>query len=125
MKFSRKVALMALTAGILGCVFLTSPASAQSRACAEDFKKFCPGVQRGDAAKCLKEHEAQLSPSCKDNIQAGQQRAQDIRQVCQSDAARLCAGVSPGAPLMQCLRQHSSELSAACKAELPQARRTR
>lgn len=125
MKFSHKAVLMILTAAILGFVFVTSPASAQSRPCAEDFKKFCPGVQRGDAAKCLKEHEAQLSTSCKDNMQAAQQRTQDIRQVCQSDVAKLCSGVSPGAPLMQCLRQHTSELSPDCKAALPQGRQTR
>jgi len=125
MKSLNKVPVVALTAVVLGFMWLASPVSAQSRPCAEDFKKLCPGVQRGDAAKCLKEHEAQLSRACKDNMQTAQQRAQDIRQVCQAEAAKLCSGVSPGAPLMQCLRQHSSELSSDCKAALPQGRRTR
>lgn len=120
-----KVAFMALAAAVLGLFLLTSSASAQSRPCTEDFKKLCPGVQRGDAAKCLKEHESQLSAACKENLQTAQQRTQDIRQVCQADAAKLCRGVGQGGPMVQCLRQHASELSPDCKAALPPDRRTR
>ena len=41
------------------------------QACADDLKKFCGDVQagRGRKLKCLKEHEADLSPSCREAMQ--------------------------------------------------------
>lgn len=53
-------------------LFLAQGAAAEAPpkgggACKADTEKFCAGVKPGDGrlAKCLKEHEAELSPECK------------------------------------------------------------
>ena len=130
MVLSQKAVLVAVMATALGFAFWTASAvaAAQNQACADDVKQFCSDVPpgRGNVAKCLREHEADLSAACKDRIQAAQTRAQEARQACQSDEAKFCADVSPGrGGILRCLRQHESELSAECKASLPQARTRR
>lgn len=42
---------------------------------------------------------------------------------CKADAARLCAGVKPGAGrVWRCMKAHEAELSAACKANIAKTR---
>jgi hypothetical protein len=127
MTFSQKAVLVAVMAAVLGFAFWIVPALAatQDRACANDVKQFCADVQpgRSNVMRCLKEHQADLSAACKDRIQAAQTRVQEIRQACQSDAAKFCADVTAGrGAVVKCLKQHESELSAECKADLSQAR---
>jgi hypothetical protein len=40
------------------------------QACGDDLQKFCKDVQhgRGAVAQCLKEHETELSPSCRERV---------------------------------------------------------
>ena len=44
---------------------------AMRKACAEDAKKFCPGVKAGEGriAQCLKQHAQELSPGCVEMLQ--------------------------------------------------------
>ena len=62
-----------LTALTLGA--LAIPAHAQDRkalrdACVGDAQKLCANVQRGQGriVQCLKSHEAELSPACRDGL---------------------------------------------------------
>lgn len=54
------------------------PPSSPRVACKADFATYCPGVQPGNGriAACLKEHEAQLSPACKDALAKARERRQ-------------------------------------------------
>ena len=47
-------------------------------------------------------------------------RAQD--KPCMADAARLCAGIEPGAAQIACLKEHKQELSPACKKHVMQTK---
>jgi hypothetical protein len=45
-----------------------------------------------------------------------------LRQACQADVAKLCAGVMPGGGrIMQCMRQHQDKVSDACKSAMSNA----
>ena len=104
----------------LSCAFQftqTAYASSTNGACAADIKRLCPGVNP-DAkhiAKCLKEHESELSSACKE-------KAKDIHDSCKDDARKLCGDVGSGAgPLAQCLKNHEANLSQDCRQALPQS----
>jgi len=47
-------------------------AASKRQACAADAKRLCPGVQAGGGRiiACLKEHERELSPACRDAVPA-------------------------------------------------------
>jgi hypothetical protein len=64
---------------VVFCISLWFRADAYARlsnACADDIAKFCKEVQPGGGrvAKCLKDHEKELSPSCKETVAAAQKR---------------------------------------------------
>ena len=90
--------------------------------CAKDAAKFCKDVKpgKGGIAKCLKEHESELSASCKDGIAAKKQKAQDFSEACKNDMSQFCKGTRPGGgQILKCLKQHENELSAECKEKMP------
>ena len=95
-------------------------AIAADKPCADDIAKFCKDVKRGGGAiqKCLKEHEAELSPACKDKIAATIEKPKP----CAQDAAKFCKDVKEekGA-LAKCLKEHEAELSPACKDNISKA----
>jgi cysteine rich repeat protein len=117
--------IIAAVAGML--LGAAADVSAQGRGpCAEDAAKFCKDVQpgKGRMAQCLKEHENELSPSCKEHIAQMKQRGRGIHEACQDDALRLCKDVEPGrGGIYRCLKEHESELSSACREQLPEGRR--
>jgi hypothetical protein len=92
-------------------------AQAKGGPCAEDAEKFCKDVAAGGGrrAKCLKEHESELSEACKKQV-ASAQVAAEWRQACKSDIEKLCKGIQPGGGrFAKCLKEHESDLSADCK----------
>ncbi len=89
-----------------------------TRPCAEDVAKFCKDVQPrgGGIAQCLKEHEDQLSASCKDRVANMKERRLEFRQACQDDVAKFCKDTKPGnGRIVKCLKEHEQELSAPCQ----------
>lgn len=97
-----------------------------SGSCTEDAAKFCKDVQpgKGRMAQCLKEHENELSTSCKEHVAQMKQRGRGIHEACQDDALRFCKDVQPGrGGTYRCLKEHESELSPACREQLPEGRR--
>lgn len=117
----------ALLAGLL-CLSLAAAATAQqqdARPCADDAAKLCQGVQpgQGNIARCLKQHSAELSPACQENIAKAKAQMQNFREACRDDMKKLCAGTQPGGGrIIQCMKQHEAELSPACKEQMDQHR---
>lgn len=101
---------------------LYNPAfSRESGPCAEDIAKFCKDVKpgKGGIAKCLKQHEGELSGGCKDSLSARKQKAQEFSQACKNDAAQYCKDTKPGdGKMLKCLKQNEGSLSAECKEAL-------
>jgi hypothetical protein len=112
---------------IVGALFLTlSAASARAEKgphgpCADDVAKYCKDVQPGEGRiiKCLKEHEKDLSPACKEKGAEMKQRMDDSRKACEGDVNKLCKGVQPGeGRIIKCLKEHEKELSPDCSAAM-------
>ncbi|MFL5309943.1 MAG: cysteine rich repeat-containing protein [Myxococcales bacterium] len=106
-------------AGVL--ILLTASAMwAAEHPCKEDAARLCQGVEPGEGRilQCLKQHEADLSPACKQKRDSFRERMQEIRAACEEDARKFCAGVQPGGGrIASCLQQHESDLSEACRNE--------
>jgi len=121
--------VMVSTAFALLAAFATG-ALAQGKAekgegpCREDAKKFCGNVQPGGGriARCMKEHEAQLSPACQSAMKQAEQRFEEFSKDCKPDAEKFCKGIRPGqGRILACLKSHQSELAPACAAEFNRA----
>jgi hypothetical protein len=88
--------------------------------CEADAQRLCHGTEPGGGgiARCLKQHESELSGACKAKRESYREHAAEVRAACQDDAARLCKGVKPGGGgIARCLLEHASELSEPCKKE--------
>jgi len=87
--------------------------------CAEDIAKVCKDVQPGGGRilKCMKEHENELSPACKQHVAQVKEKAMEAKEACQDDVMKFCADVKPGhGRILKCLKGHENELSPDCKA---------
>lgn len=100
-------------------------ATSADRPCAEDIKKFCPGVEKGEKriAKCLKEHEKELSPACIAKKEARKEKRKEkmkgIRENCKEDMETLCKDVPVGkGAKIKCLKEKKDQASDKCKAVL-------
>ena len=94
--------------------------------CAADAKKFCGNVQPGGGriAKCMKSHEAELSPACQGEMKRAEERVEQVRQECKADAEKFCKGIRPGGGrILACLKSHQAELAPACAAEFNRAKK--
>lgn len=102
-------------------------AFAQDRGpCADDAAKFCKDVQPGGGriAKCLKQHEGELSPACRERMAEMKKKLHEFHQACEDDVMKLCKDVQPGGGrILRCLKEHKNELSPECKAKMEQAKR--
>jgi hypothetical protein len=96
--------------------------------CRPDLEKFCKGVAQGGGrlGECLKQHASELSPGCKQKMEAGEgifsQRGGGssavgrMMQACSDDQKKLCGKVQAGGGrIRQCLKEHLSEVSPKCK----------
>jgi TolA-binding protein len=92
--------------------------------CAADAKKFCGNEKPGGGriAKCMKTHEAELTPACQSQMKAVEQRIEEVRQECKADAEKFCKGIRSGqGRILACLKSHQAELAPACAAEFNRA----
>ncbi|HTQ73417.1 MAG TPA: cysteine rich repeat-containing protein [Burkholderiales bacterium] len=116
------MAVMLFAAGFAGGAF--AQAAKGQGPCAEDAKKFCAGMQPGGGriARCMKQHESDLSPACQDAIKKAEQRLKEFSDECKADAEKFCKGIRPGGGrILACLKSHQSELAPACAAEFNRA----
>src|SRR5882672_3053745 len=116
------------TAFILLAAGFATNAPAQGRKgdgpCAADAKKFCGNEQPGGGriAKCMKSHEAQLSPACQAEMKRVEERIEQVREECKGDVEKFCKGVKPGAGrILSCLKGREADLAPACAAEFKRA----
>lgn len=121
MRLPNRMFATALCISVLLCGAIV-PAQAKEDVCKADAEKFCKGVEPGEGRilKCLNQHEAELSPACRETVSAWMQRVSEggeaVLPACKQDAARLCQGVAPGqGRIATCLKQHEAELSQECK----------
>lgn len=118
---------LALAAFSVGVRSSTAAYAEEPRCCAEEIEKFCKDVKPGEGriAKCLKEHENELSEACKGKCEEVSTRLKDVRQACAEDVERFCKDVQPGeGRIAKCLRKHENEISSVCKESLGRARGT-
>lgn len=114
--------VLALIAGVF-CLAMSTGVTAEekNRPCAADAERLCKGVAQGEGrvAKCLREHESEVSPACKENIGKMKEKFKDVAEACQDDAGKVCKDVKPGkGRILRCLKQHEGELSPACKKQM-------
>jgi len=108
---------------------VVAEAGAQQRRegpCAADVKKFCGDVQPGQGAiaKCMKAHDAELSPACQEGMKARAEKAESVREDCKRDVEKFCKGIAPGGGrIRSCLSARQAELNPACAADLKRAGR--
>lgn len=116
------VALMIVVAVLWMNTAAVRVAAAQGQGpCVDDVQKFCKDVQPGAGriARCLKEHEADLSHACKRQMAEVKKQVHEFREACEDDVLSLCAGVKPGGGrIIKCLKEHESELSHECKTKM-------
>jgi len=116
------------TAFALLALGLATDAGAQGRKgdgpCAADAKKFCGDVKPGGGriVKCMKSHEAELTPACQADMKKAEERFEQVKEECGADAKKFCQGIRPGGGrILACLKSHQSELAPACAAEFNKA----
>ena len=113
---------------VIGGLSMVSAAQAEEKegsgACRADVQKLCKGVQPGGGriAACLKQHESEISPGCRERIAEAREEVKEIAEACKADAEALCKGVQPGqGRIMRCLGEHNDKLSSACRAKISEA----
>jgi Cysteine rich repeat len=116
------------TAIVLLAAGFAANAFAQARKgdgpCAADAKKFCGSEKPGGGriAKCMKSHEAELSPACQSEMKKAEERIEQVREECKGDVEKFCKGVKPGAGrILSCLKGREADLAPACAAEFKRA----
>jgi hypothetical protein len=92
---------------------LTYAASDLMRDCRADYRKFCSATQPGGGriADCLKQHQAELSPSCQASIVTLGECGEAAKKICGADAA--------GSTFRECVKANADAFSPACQAALP------
>ncbi len=110
------------------CALLVAGAEAPAAQgpCADDVAKYCKDVKPGGGrlARCLKDNEKQLSPTCKASIEDSRKKAKEAHQACADDVQKHCKDVKPGqGRIVQCLKEHEKDLSPECKAKLTEPKK--
>lgn len=97
------------------------PASSAGDDCAGDIARFCSPspADSGNVASCLKRHENELSPLCRDTLQSVQRKIEEVKLACRADIDNLCKAIEPGrGRIAECLNGHASELSPGCAEQM-------
>ena len=117
-RWQRGVAVVGLSVA-LGLAWAGS-GFAQGGACRADVGKFCGAAKGGmQVARCLEEHNAELSPPCKERMGMLAQEMHGMAQACEGDVHTLCSGVQPGqGRIAACLKQNQEKVSAECKGKM-------
>ena len=117
-----KTLRLILVVAVMFC-FVSSLSYAQDvqkqGACKADYEKFCKDVKPGQGriAQCMKQHEAEFSPACKDQLNAEKERRGDFVKACKPDAEKFCKGIAPGeGRIYRCLKANEAQLSPDCTA---------
>jgi hypothetical protein len=98
-----------ITTACLSTTVFAQTNNAMMRACRSDAQSHCPTVIPGGGrvAQCLKEHEAELTASCKAQLATILECSQQVKDICGAQAT------SPRG-IRSCFAEHASKFSAAC-----------
>ena len=123
---SDRLLLSGLLALALGLISSRPARAFEQGACQDDMKKYCSDAVKpgGSMGECMKSHEADLSPACKENMKEAKAKREakmkEIKDACQADIKQFCANVTPGQGReIACLKSYDDKISAGCKAALP------
>jgi len=88
-------------------------------ACKNEVEKFCKDAEKGKIGDCLKQHEADLSDTCKAGMMKHaknklKEAAVAAKDACKADVDQFCKDAEKG-KVGECLTQHADALSADCK----------
>ena len=65
---------------------------------------------------CLKEHEKDLTPCCREKVAGIEKRLEEAKQICAVDTEKFCKGIQPGeGRIAKCLNEHIEEISPDCR----------
>lgn len=146
--------LLVLLCGIAGTAGAQQPSQAQIDAirqnCRSDYQSYCASVPTGGTAslQCLRQHQADLSPSCRTAVVATEggsttrppaaasrpmppemtprEEAALMRRACGADFRAWCRGVPlGGGRALACLAHNQAHLSPGCKTALAEAHSAR
>jgi hypothetical protein len=124
----RKEGYMKRVSGLLvallisaGIVMGTSGSADDTRSCAREIETFCKDIPpvHGLIPKCLKQHERDLSPACRERITKVAENMKKAHRACSEDIEKFCGDVHPGGgSIIQCLNDHRNKISPACIEEM-------
>jgi len=116
--FSRRTMLFIIVSLLYVVLCFNSHTYAQeSLICADDIEKYCKDTKPGGGRllNCLKEHETELSESCRGKISELYGIIKGCEQACSGDIAQFCKEVQPGeGRIIKCLKEREKELSPSC-----------
>lgn len=106
---------------MIACTWRQAYAEEQKLACAEELAQYCKGIKPGGGRLlvCLKEHESDLSPTCRDKVAGLEKRLKEAERICAVDIEKFCKGVQRGeGRIAKCLKEHIKEISPECREEV-------
>jgi len=106
--------------------------SASTGPCHDDVQKFCKEVRpgKGRIVKCMKEHESEISQTCKDHrakIKEERKEARkERRDACREDMEKHCKDIKAGGGArVKCLKENKEKLSQECQSSMGKPRKNR
>jgi hypothetical protein len=126
--FYRAVMPLSLFISVLFVVWSwhSAYAAERTRPCAEEIANYCKGIRPGGGRilNCLKEHDQDLSSTCKEKVAGIEKKVAEARDACSEDIDRFCKGIVPGeGRILRCLRGHAQEISSGCSEKIEGVRR--
>lgn len=121
-RVARAACMLALA--LFAGAFSGGASAAGKNPCAQDVAQFCKGVERGGGriARCLNQHAEQLSPVCRERIDAAKELHKELVEACKGDIEKQCRDVQPGGGrIARCLNQHEPDLTPKCRDKVDEA----
>ena len=112
---------LSITIGLLIMFSAQAEEKEMRGACRADLQKLCKGVQPGGGrlVMCLKQHESEVSPGCREAMAEAKQEVKEFAEACKGDAQTFCKSVQPGqGRVLRCLVENKEKLSSGCRAEI-------
>lgn len=112
----------------LGIVIGATASADDTGVCVREIETFCKDIPpiHGRVPKCLKQHERDLSPACRERITKVAENIKKAHKACAGDIDRFCGDVGPGGgSIIQCLNDHRDKISSACVEEMGKMRHKR
>lgn len=107
-------------------VMFVTALGALAQPCAQDAAKFCSKVKPGEGrmARCLDEHQAELSPACKKNRMEMKEAIKEVQKACKDEIPMYCGGPqSEESQVNACLWKNKDHLSRKCLGKVGEAER--